>query len=249
MTHPVAAEFDHLVYVVTDLGRAVAEFREAGHAAESGGAHDDGPTHNALVPLAGETYLELLAFRKPLFGTVVRTMAKTPLWSRFVAGRDAVTRPFVDGMGRTRGAARPVYRTDDLAVAVTALRAAGYEMDEPTEMSRTTPDGRDVRWRMAGSADLDVPTVIEDVTPRAHRVPPGSPGLPAITRVRVAVADTRAAAAAYDALMPRTKDGDAWQAGTTVIELAAWSTGARPALATMSHGRVPAAAAPSITVG
>lgn len=239
----MTVEFDHLVYVVTDLDRAVAEFREAGHAAESGGAHDDGPTHNALVPLAGETYLELLAFRKPLFGTVIRTMAKTPLWSRFVAGRDAVTRPFVDAMGRTRGAARPVYRTDDLAGAVTALRVAGFEMDEPTEMSRKTPDGRDVRWRMAGSADLDVPTVIEDVTPRDHRIPPGSPDLPTITRVRVAVRDPGAIAAAYDALMPRATGGsDGWQAGTAVIEPVTRTAGVHPATATLSQGRVPPSA-------
>lgn len=242
MTAGVTAEFDHLVYVVTDLDRAVAQFREAGHTAESGGTHDNGPTHNALVPLAGGTYLELLAFRKAVFGTAIRALARTPLWTRFVAGREAVAQAFVDALGRTQGAARAVYRTDDLTAAAAALRAAGFEVGEPTEMSRKTPDGREVRWRMAGSANLDVPTVIEDITPREDRIPSGSAELPAITLVRVAVADPEAAAAAYDALLPRTKAKDAWQAGTAVIELVPRATGTRSAVASLSHGRVPASA-------
>lgn len=200
MTAPVAAEFDHLVYVVPDLDRAAERFRAAGFEVSGGGKHDDGPTHNALVPLAGETYVELLAFRSGLVRRAIRLLARTPLWPRFAAKQPSVRRPFVDAMGRARGPARVVWRVAALDGAVAALRAAGFGYDDPDAMSRTTPDGKPVRWRLAGAADLDLPTLMEDLSPRADRIPAAATDAPSVTGIRLAVTDPERVRAAYDLL-------------------------------------------------
>ncbi|WP_109508202.1 VOC family protein [Nocardioides speluncae] len=200
MTSAVQAEFDHLVYVVPDLDRAAQKFRAAGFEVSGGGKHDDGPTHNVLAPLAGETYVELLAFRSGLVRRAIRLLARTPLWPRFAAKQPPVRRPFVDAMGRASGPARVVWRVADLDGAVTALRAAGFEYDAPNAMSRTTPDGRPVRWWLAGAADLDLPTLMEDLTPRADRIPAAAADAPSVTGIRLAVAHPERVRAAYELL-------------------------------------------------
>ena len=57
---------DHIVILVADLDRAQAEYAAAGFTVVPGGEHAGGLTHNALVAFADGTYLELLAFRRPL---------------------------------------------------------------------------------------------------------------------------------------------------------------------------------------
>ncbi len=53
---------DHLVYGVPDLVEAMYEFnRRLGRAPQPGGRHEGLGTHNAILPLAGETYVELIA--------------------------------------------------------------------------------------------------------------------------------------------------------------------------------------------
>src|SRR5215210_8497029 len=56
---------DHLVILVEELEEAVAGYEELGFWVTFGGEHADGLTHNALVPFADGTYLELVAFVDP----------------------------------------------------------------------------------------------------------------------------------------------------------------------------------------
>src|SRR5918998_5896519 len=56
-------ELDHFVIVVADLDRAIEDYAALGFTVTPGGVHADGRTHNALVPFADGTYLELIAFR------------------------------------------------------------------------------------------------------------------------------------------------------------------------------------------
>src|SRR5437016_2703006 len=53
---------DHVVLVARDLDAAVADHRRRGFTVTPGGKHADGLTHNALVPFADGSYLEIVAF-------------------------------------------------------------------------------------------------------------------------------------------------------------------------------------------
>jgi hypothetical protein len=55
-------KLDHLVYGVPDLAEAIDDFeKRLGLTPVLGGRHEGLGTHNAILPLGGETYLELIA--------------------------------------------------------------------------------------------------------------------------------------------------------------------------------------------
>lgn len=54
-------QIDHVVIAVSDLARAVADYRALGFTVLEGGVHASDATHNALIGFADGTYLELLA--------------------------------------------------------------------------------------------------------------------------------------------------------------------------------------------
>ena len=53
---------DHILIVVEDLGIATEIYQKMGFQVLPGGEHPKMGTHNALVPLADGTYLELIGF-------------------------------------------------------------------------------------------------------------------------------------------------------------------------------------------
>jgi len=121
---------DHIVFPVTDLAVAAAEFEERyGLASIEGGRHPTWGTANRIVPL-GDAYIELVAVEDPItaartaFGTWVATATPgQPLgWS---------------------------VRTD-------AIEAVGHRLGLPIVAgSRVTPGGERITWRSAG---VDVAT-------------------------------------------------------------------------------------------
>src|SRR5262245_36807460 len=117
---------DHVVYAVDDLDEAAVRFRERyGLDSAEGGRHERWGTANRIVPL-GDQYLELVAVVDPeLAGT-----------SGF--GHDVLERAADGGGWMTLAVA-----TDELDAIATRL---GLEVDAG---SRTRPDGRVLRWRMA----------------------------------------------------------------------------------------------------
>ena len=52
---------DHIVIIISDLATAVKSYEEPGFTVALGGRHPVG-THNALIPLADGSYIELIAF-------------------------------------------------------------------------------------------------------------------------------------------------------------------------------------------
>ncbi|MGH8945578.1 MAG: VOC family protein [Acidimicrobiia bacterium] len=118
---------DHVVFCVSDLERASQHLaRGYGFVSHAGGRHPGHGTANRIVPL-GESYLELVAVVDPietagsLFGSWVDANATNP------------PRPHALCL-----------RTDDLDGVCERLGL------EPVVMSRETPDGSPLRWRLAG---------------------------------------------------------------------------------------------------
>jgi hypothetical protein len=177
-------ELDHVIIAVADLDAAAQAFGDRyGLAVVGGGRHAAWGTANAIVPL-GETYLELITVVEP-------PVAAASTFGRWVAS------------GRDDQPIGWVVRTSALDTIAARLGL------EPTEGSRTTPDGRVLRWRSAGTevaaAQPTLPFFIEwgtDVEPPG-RTPVTHPvGDVALERLVVAGDAERLAAWTGEAALP-----------------------------------------------
>ncbi len=174
---------DHLVILVGNLERAMADYRDLGFAVVVGGEHADGSTHNALVSFADGAYLELIAFRAE---------APQHAWWRHVAvGEGLIDYALLPG---------------DTAADVGAARARGLEVAGPYAGGRNRPDGVRLEWQTARPASPELPFFCGDVTPRQLRVPgpetwDHANGVRGLARVSVAVRDLDASAGRYAALL------------------------------------------------
>lgn len=125
---------DHLVYGAPDLDAAVDELaRRFGTRAAGGGKHVGIGTHNALLSLDARTYLEVIApdLEQP-----------NPANPR-PFGIDELTAPRLVGWA---------VGCDDINAAIGRARAAGYDPGDAIEMTRTTPLGTVLRWRLTLNA-------------------------------------------------------------------------------------------------
>ncbi len=143
-------QLDHVVLVSRDLNSAIADHRRRGFTVTPGGEHADGATHNALIPFADGSYLELVAFHD-------LSRSLTHRWWRVAA----------DGGGLADFA----LLSDDLAADSAAL--AELVKIPPKEGGRIRPDGVEIKWRTA-VLKAPLPFVIEDLTARELRVPGGA---------------------------------------------------------------------------
>ena len=126
---------DHLVYAVPDLPAAVETFSErTGVRPVAGGRHPGRGTHNALVALGPDTYVELIA--------------PDPTQSQ-----PAGPRPFgIDDLTAPRLVTWAA-KASDLDVRATRARAAGYDPGPVLQMSRDRPDGVRLQWRLTLAAE------------------------------------------------------------------------------------------------
>ena len=142
-----------------------------------GGEHVDGLTRNALVPLRDGAYLELVAFTEP------------------ESDRDNVWgwRGFLPHEGLIDYCAA----SEDLRGEAERLRGLGFEVEDLGEGGRRLPEGEEIRWRSASIRQDGrvLPFLIEDVTPRARRVPGGPAadhpnGAAGIARLEISAPDS-----------------------------------------------------------
>ncbi|GAB3209223.1 VOC family protein [Marinactinospora thermotolerans] len=129
--HSTAAPvLDHLVYATPDLPATVAQFtRATGVVPAEGGAHPGWGTRNHLVALDDGAYLEIVGPdpRQP-----------DPEHARPFRV-DRLTAPAVVTWA---------VRTTDIDAAVRRAEEHGYAPGPVLPMSRTTPDGRLLEWRL-----------------------------------------------------------------------------------------------------
>ena len=143
---------DHIVYAVPDVAKAVADLEQRlGVRAAFGGKHPGIGTHNALLSLSDDSYMEIIgpdpdqpppAMPRP-FGIDMLKAPRLVTWL-------AKARNFEEQLGR--------------------VRALGYNPGTLTPMSRDLPDGTRIEWRLAippqPIGDGLVPVLIEWHTDR-----------------------------------------------------------------------------------
>lgn len=151
---------DHLVLATPDLAATVAEFaRRTEVTPAPGGVHVGRGTRNHLVGLGGRSYLEILGpdpeqpdpAEPRLFGIDGLTGPRTLTW--------AISPP-------------------DLDAAIATARARGYDPGPAHSMSRRTPDGTVLRWRLTDGGSAHPPGLVPFLIDWGDSRHPADSGLP-----------------------------------------------------------------------
>ncbi len=182
---------DHVMICVPDLARGIEKYRQLGFNIYPGGTHPGKGTHNAIA-FNSEDYVELLAIHdRPEYDAAGRSTWASGTLGDFVAAGGGIRYVIV--------------QSDDLASDVAAMRARGVEVGNPTEGTRRTPDGLELRWKAAllGPANPLPLIFIQHLTPleeRRKQVPVAGNhpnGVHTLERVYIVVNDAEGESAAY----------------------------------------------------
>ena len=187
---------DHALIAVDDLDAAMRAYDALGFQVIRGGTHPDHGTHNALVPLSDGFYLELMG-----------------VWDRTLASKHPHTNQVVQALARHNRLALFALDTEDLDADVKAIRERGQAIGAPVAGERERPDGERVAWRTAHPDDPRLPFLIEDVTPRAARVPEADTGIGtslSVEAIVVANRDVKRVEAEYARLFGRDPQERSW---------------------------------------
>lgn len=174
----MTAQLDHLVYAVPDLLTATASFAERyGVRPALGGRHEDKGTRNYLVGLGGSAYLEIIGSDPESdvppgwFGIATLTEPKLVTW-----------------------AVRPA----DFDATVAGAHAAGYDPGDVESMSRLTPDGSVLAWRLTRRYPLPHDGLVPFLIDWGTTVHPTTSGLPEVELVSFHAEHPDAAAVGRD---------------------------------------------------
>ncbi len=151
------AQIDHVIVLAKDLDVAASNARSAGFTVHPGGMHDDGATHNALIPFADGSYIEIISF-----------VDATPPPNHYFGKRYETGSGLADlGLLST-----------DIDGDVQAITDSGLPFPIPTHFGRHGSNGQVITWRMSLPGHLHpsggYPFLIQDLTARALRVPAGT---------------------------------------------------------------------------
>ena len=124
-------QIDHIVYCVHDLAAAVEQFStEYGITPVIGGQHLHQGTHNALINLGGECYLEILA---------IDVSNKKVTRNRWMG---------IDHLGQPK-ITRWSLRSNNLSKDIKAIEKVKPELGSISVGQRRTPAGRLLKWNMS----------------------------------------------------------------------------------------------------
>jgi hypothetical protein len=165
---------DHIILVVSDLSTATNQFSQLGFSVVPGGVHAGGLTHNALVPFADGTYLELLATTRISALRNIVLLKRLRLLGIYTANQTEIGRRIIENIAGGIGMNDYSLLSLDLEHEVTSLRERGLSITDPIPGGRIRPDGKEIAWRTAVPHTLDLPFLIDDHTPRELRVPGAS---------------------------------------------------------------------------
>ena len=162
---------DHLVLFVDDLTTAIARFESKGFTVTPGGTN--GPTHNALIVFANDTYIELIALRSSRARMIMRALRGLGMLAlRRWLKRDLQTR-LLDWMSGPQGLIDLCFRGTELSEISHSSPLSGIGLTDPVQFKRHRPDGLVVQWTLRGANDRRQPFFIQDATPTDYRIPAG----------------------------------------------------------------------------
>ncbi|MEU3981012.1 VOC family protein [Streptomyces sp. NPDC026672] len=164
----IPPHLDHLVLATPDLAATVADFtRRTGVAPAPGGVHVGLGTRNHLVSLGGRSYLEIIG-PDPEQTDV---SGPRPFGVELLAGARTVTWAIA---------------TADVDAAVERARARGYDPGPAHAMSRRTPDGTLLEWRLTDGTDAHPSGLVPFLIDWGGSLHPAASGLPVTPLLSVA---------------------------------------------------------------
>ena len=205
-------KIDHAVVVVSDLTRSIEEFKDAGYTVISGGEFPGAQTHNALIPFADGSYIELFAPIDPALSIQMNQLVTAGIFDETMNNADLMEKRFMLHLAEGPGVRDFALASPDLNLTLepSLVAGSGLNLSSPIAMTRNRPDGETVAWSVdvpLNETRMALPFLIADETPRSYRVPEvnvsyhvnGATGIRSIT---VAVTDPAAILPLYDALLP-----------------------------------------------
>lgn len=201
---------DHAVIVVSDLNRSIEEFRSAGYTVIPGGEFPDAKTHNALIPFADGSYIELFAAIDPSLAVQMKQLVDDGVFSDVMKDLDLMDQRFMLHLAEGPGVRDFALSAPDLNLTTepSVVSSSGLNLSNPIAMSRTSDLG-EVEWFVdvpLNDNQMSFPFLITDKTPRSYRVkevnttfhPNGATGIASVT---VAVSDPSLILPKYTSLL------------------------------------------------
>jgi hypothetical protein len=162
---------DHVILVVSDLQIATSQFTQLGFSVIAGGVHSGGLTHNALIPFPDGTDLELLATRRGSMFKTLQLLRKLRLLGIYTANETAINQRLIGDLASGVGINDYSLLSMDLVHDLSLMQDRGATFTNPIPGGRIRPDGNEINWRTAVPDTVDLPFLIDDLTPREIRVP------------------------------------------------------------------------------
>jgi hypothetical protein len=162
---------DHAILVVSDLQVATRQFTQLGFSVIAGGVHEGGLTHNALIPFPDGTYLQLLSTTRRSTLKTLGLLRRLRLLGIYTSNETAIDRRLIEDIASGVGLNDYALLSADLEREITNIKQRKVKFSDPIPGGRLRPDGKETTWRTAVPLSLDLPFLIEDITPREVRVP------------------------------------------------------------------------------
>ncbi len=162
---------DHVILVVSDLQVATQQFNQLGFSVIEGGVHTGGLTHNALIPFPDGTYLELLSTTRRLTLRTLKLLKRVHLLGIYTSNENEIGSRLIGDLASGIGMNDYALLSLDLERQINSIKERGVSFTDPIPGGRIRPDGKEINWRTAVPRSIDLPFLLEDLTPKEIRVP------------------------------------------------------------------------------
>jgi len=156
---------DHAVIFVSDLRAATKQFEALGFYVEAGGDH--GYTENALIPFRDSTYIELIAVKSKPTQFLISCINKLGISEWQLRTRSNIMGRLIQWFSKPYGPIDWCLRDE----SNTEHNIPNSNSTKPREFSRDKPDNSTIKWTLSAPYNLNLPMLIQDITPHKYRAP------------------------------------------------------------------------------